>query len=152
VIKLIVMDIDGVLTDGTVLFDHEGREFKRIYYRDLDAVTKLRRSGRTVGFVTRESTQLAGFFQQRLPHDYFCIGCVDKLATVKMWIEQERLTASELCYVGDGASDVNALHYAGIGVCPADGSCEARSAANIVLEARGGYGAIEELSAILDRQ
>jgi YrbI family 3-deoxy-D-manno-octulosonate 8-phosphate phosphatase len=140
------MDIDGVLTDGTVLFDEDGREFKRITYRDLDAISSLRRSGYKVGFVTGEGTRLAEFFRQRLQHDYFEIGCQDKLAAVQSWLELEGIAANELCYVGDGASDVRALAFAGLGVCPADGSPDARVNANLILDARGGRGAIEELA------
>ena len=143
------MDIDGVLTDGSVLLDSEGREYKRILYRDLDALTAMTREGHTLAFVTGEDTSLVQQLRQRLPHRYFYPGCKNKLAAVKEIIKQEEVTQAEVCYVGDALSDVSALEFAGLGVCPQDAVKEAQSCADTVLSVGGGQGVVEELRRLL---
>jgi YrbI family 3-deoxy-D-manno-octulosonate 8-phosphate phosphatase len=146
VLKILVSDIDGVLTDGSVLLDANGGEQKRIFFRDLDALFELHRAGMVLAFVSGESGPWVEMIRGRLPHTYFYAGCKHKGAAVREILELEHETAAQLCYIGDGASDVPAMSEAGIAACPADASPEAISAATLVLKTRGGEGAIAEIA------
>lgn len=148
-IKVVVLDIDGVLTDGMVWLNDRGEEFKGLHYRDLDALTELAQTGFVLGFITGEDRPIVEVFRQRLPHQYFYQGRKDKLPVVQEIIRHAGVTSRELCYVGDGYRDIPAMRYAGVGVCPCNAAPEVRERADYVLSEPGGYGAIAELARLL---
>jgi YrbI family 3-deoxy-D-manno-octulosonate 8-phosphate phosphatase len=147
--KILASDIDGVLTDGTVWIDGNGNEFKRLSFQDIDALFDLHRSGFTLAFLTGEQGDWVEMVKKRLPYKYFYSGCRDKHAALREVLRLENSQSENLCYIGDGLSDVPALHLAGVAVVPANGILEARAEADIVLKASGGQGAIAELARLL---
>ena len=74
-IRVVLLDIDGVLTDGKVTVDSNGKEYKTLDFRDIDAVYTLRGAGIKVGLVTGEDTPIAKYFKNRFKPDYFYSGC-----------------------------------------------------------------------------
>jgi YrbI family 3-deoxy-D-manno-octulosonate 8-phosphate phosphatase len=145
VLKILVSDIDGVLTDGTVLLDANGGEQKRIFFRDLDGLFQLHREGFVIAFVTGEKGPWTEMIRGKLPHAHFFTGCRDKRSAVLEILQREGARPEELCYIGDAASDVPAMREAGVSACPANAAPEAIAAATMVLQARGGEGALAEL-------
>jgi D-sedoheptulose 7-phosphate isomerase len=143
-IKLLILDIDGVLTDGTVLCSAGGPEYKRYSFRDVDAVFEARRRGVTVALVTGESTPWADAIGRRLEVDHVVKGAKDKLAAVNELISKLGVDLDQVCFLGDSPRDAAALEAVGLGLAPADASDSARSAADAVLVAAGGRGAVEE--------
>ena len=73
-IELIVFDIDGVITDGTVIIDSKGRELKQINLKDIDAIFELHRKGYKLAAITGEDTDIVNFFERRFPWKYFLQG------------------------------------------------------------------------------
>jgi YrbI family 3-deoxy-D-manno-octulosonate 8-phosphate phosphatase len=146
VLRILVSDIDGVLTDGSVWLDTDGGEQKRIYFRDLDALFDLHRTGFTLAFVTGEAGPWVEMIRKRLPHRHFYSKCKDKASAVREILHLEGSDRTQLCYIGDGLSDIPAMAEAGVSACPADAAPEAIAAADLVLQTRGGYGAIAELT------
>jgi 3-deoxy-D-manno-octulosonate 8-phosphate phosphatase (KDO 8-P phosphatase) len=147
--RILVCDIDGVLTDGFVWIDGKGNELKRISFHDLDALFDLQKNGFTVAFLTGEQGDWVEMVKKRLPYKYFYCGCRDKRAALLEILRLENGQSADLCYIGDGLSDVPALQLAGMAVVPANAVQEARLVAGIVLSAAGGQGAIVELARLL---
>jgi D-sedoheptulose 7-phosphate isomerase len=148
-IKAVLFDIDGVLTDGTVSVDQDGREVKRMSLIDIDAVHDIKRQGFIIGAITGESAEKCSYFKKRFPWDYFYSGIKNKLSIVKEIEEKTQLTPSEICYIGDGWYDIDPLSYVGMAVCPRNAIPEAIDIADICLNKRGGDGCIWELRGIL---
>lgn len=149
-IELVIFDIDGVLTDGSILVDSQGREQKRINIKDIDAIFELKRRGYRLAAVTGENTEIVTYFRNRFPWDHFYCGCKNKLETIQGLVNELGLTMDRTAYVGDGKYDLEILPHVGLSVCPADGIREARLQADVVLHRAGGEGCVWELLSILD--
>ena len=149
-IELIVFDIDGVITDGSVIIDSHGNEQKRINLKDIDGIYELHRKGYKLAAITGENTDIVNYFEKRFPWDYFYRGNKKKKETL---IQIEKITGinrKNICYIGDGKYDLDPLAYAGLGICPADAIAEVKYAADIILQHNGGEGCIWELVSVLE--
>jgi D-sedoheptulose 7-phosphate isomerase len=148
-IKLIVLDIDGVITDGAVIVDMQGNEQKKINLKDVDAIFELHRQGYKLAAITGENTSIVEYFKKRFPWDHFYQDNKQKRITMEKIAGEEKLSLKEICYVGDGKYDVEPLEAAGLGLCPADAIDRAKAAADIILQNPGGQGCLWELVRIL---
>jgi len=142
-IKAMVLDIDGVLTDGTVSVG--GVADKRLFLRDLDALTRLRQSDVQLAYLTGEPEQEAA------PVVYRCGGgayvvyqAKNKEKGIREIADKLAMELSELCYVADARRDVPALQLVGLAMCPVDADPRAKQVAHIVLQNSGGRGAVSE--------
>lgn len=152
-VKIFALDIDGVLTDGTVAFSASGDETKTVSYVDMDAVFEARRRGLEVVLITAEATPWADFIARRLEIVRIVKGAKDKKRALEELAAALRTPLSDICYVGDGDRDAAAIDIAGLGLAPANATPAAASAADVVLRARGGHGAVREaLDLISQRQ
>lgn len=151
-IKLVVLDIDGVITDGSVIVDMQGNEQKKINLKDVDAIYELHREGYKLAAITGENTSIVDYFEQRFPWDHFYRNNKRKRETLEKLASEEQISMQEICYVGDGKYDVEPLEAAGIGLCPADAIDRAKTAADIILQNPGGQGCLWELISILREQ
>lgn len=150
-IKLIVFDIDGVITDGSVIIDSDGKEQKQINLKDIDAVFELHRRGYQLAAITGEDTEIVNYFEKRFPWKYFYRGNKTKKETMQLIEQGTGVSRENICYIGDGKYDVEPLTYAGLGVCPANAIDKAKSAADIILQNDGGKGCIWELISVLEK-
>ena len=150
-IKAVVFDIDGVLTDGAITVDSEGREQKRINLKDIDAFFTLKKRGYILAAITGEDTEIVKYFENRFPWDYFYKGTKKKKETIQEIVEKANCDIGEICYIGDGKYDVDAIKMVGLGVCPADAVTDAKVAADVILHNTGGNGCVWELKEILKR-
>ena len=148
-ITLLALDIDGVLTDGKVTYSADGQEQKSISMRDIDAIFAARRHGLQVALVTGEDTPWVEFLSHRLQVEHTLRGAKDKLEAVEGLARQARVPLSKICYVGDADRDALALEAVGLGMAPADATPRARVAAQVVLRAAGGSGAVHEAVSLL---
>jgi 3-deoxy-D-manno-octulosonate 8-phosphate phosphatase (KDO 8-P phosphatase) len=149
VIRVLAIDIDGVLTNGEVLLDEAGRESKSIFFRDIDAVFAARRSGLAVALVTGEDTPMVGVIARRLEVEHVYSGRKDKGEALAVVAADLGVALEEICYLGDADRDAPALQAAGLGLAPADSSDRAREAADRVLATAGGRGAVAEAVQLL---
>ncbi len=149
--KLLIFDIDGVLTDGSILVDETGREQKTYNLTEIDTLGTLRQSGYLLAAITGESTPIVDVFKKKILWDAFLCGYKEKVAGIKEFETQFNVSPTEICYIGDGKYDVPAIQYAGLGVAPANAIPEAKRAADIVLTGRGGKDCIQCLKEVLDR-
>jgi YrbI family 3-deoxy-D-manno-octulosonate 8-phosphate phosphatase len=144
VIRVLALDVDGVLTDGSVVLNEAGRETKTLFYRDIDAVFAARRSGLTVALVTGEDTPMVDAIARRLEVDFVYRGEKQKEVVLRRVAADLGVGLDEVCYVGDSPRDAAALPLVGLGLAPADAHETARLAAHRVLAAAGGRGAVAE--------
>lgn len=150
-IELIVFDIDGVITDGSVIIDSNGNEQKKINLKDIDAIFELKRKGYTLAAITGEDTSIVDYFEKRFPWSYFYRGNKTKKETMQLIEKDTGIPRENICYIGDGKYDVEPLSYAGLGLCPANAIDKARNAADIILQNNGGEGCLWEMISILEK-
>ena len=148
-IEVMALDIDGVLTDGTVTVDENNRESKTICYRDVDAVFEAHRRGLTVVLVTGEDSPWVKMIGEKLEVKHVYANAKDKLAALNKVAKDLGVTLSQICYVGDSNRDIPAIANAGLGYAPADAVAGAREAADRILQSGGGNGAVAETVELL---
>ena len=142
-VRLFLCDVDGVLTDGTVLMGG-GIESKRFNIRDGLGLRLLQREGIKVGWVSRRPS---GATQQRaddLKIDFLVQGDRNKVEAVVAILRQTGVEWTEVCYLGDDIVDLGVLKRAGVAVAVGDAIAEAKGAADYVTKAAGGHGAVRE--------
>ncbi len=144
-VRLLVADVDGVLTDGGIAFDGDGQPFRTVHVRDVTALSLWHLSGGQTALVS-------GLGSKALE----TIAATWKCAECRMWVKNKLrvceeiaanygLTMQELAFIGDDIIDVRAMQAVGVGVAVADAAPEARAAAAFVTRAPGGKGAVREL-------
>jgi 3-deoxy-D-manno-octulosonate 8-phosphate phosphatase (KDO 8-P phosphatase) len=144
-IRLFAMDVDGVLTDGTVEIHSDGTESKQFSILDGMGIVRLHKagiavawiSGRASGATTARATEL------RVPH--LIQGRTDKLMALQELASQLGLAAAQVCYMGDDDIDAPAINWAGIGVAPATSMPAALKVADLVATREAGRGAVREV-------
>lgn len=149
-IKMIIFDIDGIITDDTVIIDDNGREQKRMNFKDVDAIFELHRRGFKLAAITGEENAMVTYFTKRFPWDYFYSDNKHKKETIKQLEKDSEIGFDEMCFIGEGKYDVEALEYVKLGICPADAIDRAKHVANIILQHNGGHGCVWELIGILE--
>jgi 3-deoxy-D-manno-octulosonate 8-phosphate phosphatase (KDO 8-P phosphatase) len=145
-IRLLLCDVDGVLTDGSVFIGGE-RELKRFNIRDGLGLVLLRRAGLKVGWVSARPSATTKMRAKELNID-FLVQQGDKLSktgAVERLLAREKIRWDEVCFVGDDVVDLGPLARAGLGVAVADARPEAKAAADFVTRAAGGRGAVREV-------
>ena len=143
--KLILIDVDGVLTDGRVTMDIHGNETKTICYRDLDAIAVGRRAGYDFAFVTGEDTEMVRVLAKRFFIERVYAGSKDKLKAMRDISKEYNIPLSGLLYIGDSDRDAPALEAVGLGIAPADASASAKAAAHVQTDCKSGYGVLLEV-------
>jgi len=137
-IELLLSDVDGVLTDGGVIFDNQGIEIKGFHIRDGLGVKIWQRAGRHFGLVTGRASHIVQLRAVELGIDLVRQGIEDKLAAVKQIISERRLRPEQVCFVGDDLPDLPVLRYVGLGAAVGDGSEDVQSSAHYVTKSAGG--------------
>ena len=147
-IRAVAMDVDGVLTDGTVGLDDGGHETKRIAFVDIMGVSMGRRAGLRFALISGEAGPLLDQIATKLGISDVYGGCKDKAWAVRDFAERHALDLREVCFIGDDVNDVGALRTCGLAVTPAGAHRSAREKAGLVTEQPGGSGAVRE---VIDR-
>ncbi len=143
-IELILSDVDGVLTDGALIFDNQGIETKRFHIRDGLGVKLWQRSGGRFGMVTGRSSHIVKIRAAELGVDIVRQASEAKLTATREIMQELGLTPEKVCYIGDDLIDLAAVQFVGLGVAVADACPEVRQAAHLVTSAAGGHGAVRE--------
>lgn len=143
-IRLILCDVDGVLTDGRLTFNDQGEESKSFYARDGMGIKLWQKAGLPFGLVTARNTPVVHNRAVELEIDLLRQGVEDKREVVKQLCEELDFQPEQICFIGDDLPDIKAMKYVGLAVAPADASEEAKSVAQIVTEKPGGQGAVRE--------
>ena len=146
-IKLLLTDVDGVLTDNGVYYSEAGEVMKRFSIRDGMGVERLRKlCGIETGIITGELSHSVTRRAEKLSIVELHLGVKDKLGKLSEILERTQLQLSEIAYIGDDVNDLEALEAAGISACPADAMDSVRDIVDYVCENKGGYGAFREFA------
>ena len=143
-IKIVLLDIDGVITNGELIIDATGKESKKINYKDIDAIFELKKRYK-IGFITGENTEIALWFKKRFLPDFFYSGIKNKVEVVKEIISKTNVNINNVCYIGDSLSDLESIKYVGVGFCPSNSCYEVKKNSNVCLSSEGGNGVVNEL-------
>ena len=143
-IELVLADVDGVLTDGGVIFDNQGIEIKRFHIRDGLGIKLWQRAGYRFGVVTARNSHIVKVRAAELGIDIIRQGFEHKLPTIREIMGQLSLQPAQVCYIGDDLTDLAAIQSMGMGVAVADATDEVRAAAHFVTKLEGGRGAVRE--------
>lgn len=144
-IRLILSDVDGVLTNGDLSFDNQGIESKTFHVRDGMGIKLWQSSGHKFGIITARSSHIVKIRMVELGVEIIRQGSESKLPVGLQVIDELGLTLDQVCYIGDDLSDLSLLSKVGLAVTVADGAAELKSIAHITTTARGGSGAVREL-------
>jgi 3-deoxy-D-manno-octulosonate 8-phosphate phosphatase (KDO 8-P phosphatase) len=152
-IKLLALDVDGVLTDGSLCFDESGSLLQTFHVRDGFALVAARREGLIIAWISGRASAVAEKRFAELQLHHCILACRDKAAAMRDLQAQHNLSPEECCFVGDDLPDLPAFSRCDIRVAVNDAVPEVRSRANYLTQERGGRGAVREVvELILDAQ
>ncbi|HEX3658496.1 MAG TPA: HAD hydrolase family protein [Pirellulales bacterium] len=143
-IELILSDVDGVLTDGSIVFNNEGIESKRFHIRDGLAIKLWARAGGKFGVLTGRNSHIVNLRSAELGIEIVRQGVENKLAAMKEILAELRLEPAQVCYIGDDLPDLAPMRAAGLAITVPEAAAEVRSAAGYVTKQSGGHGAVRE--------
>jgi 3-deoxy-D-manno-octulosonate 8-phosphate phosphatase (KDO 8-P phosphatase) len=150
-IELLVMDVDGVLTDGQIIYTDAGTETKAFHVRDGSAIKRWLQTGKRAAFLTGRSSPIVERRGQELGVTAVLQGMEHKLPAFEKLLADLNVSAEQTAYIGDDWPDVALLERAGLAAAVADASFEAKAAAHYVTRTPGGRGAVRELIEVLLR-
>lgn len=149
-IRLLLTDVDGVLTDGGVYYSAAGEEMKRFSIRDGMGVERLRQlTGIEVGIVTGENSPAVAQRAEKLKIKELYLGILDKTAVLADIFGRRSLYPNEIAYIGDDVNDLEVMRRVGLTAAPADGYCDVLATADYVCQSPGGHGAFREFAELL---
>ena len=144
-IRLILSDVDGVLTDGAIVYNNQGIESKSFHVRDGMGIKLWQSAGHGFGVITARTSHLVKLRTAELGVELVRQGVDDKLTAAQQIVDQLGISLEETCYVGDDLPDLRLLQRVGLSASVADAADDIRSAAHVVTKSAGGRGALREL-------
>ena len=148
-VKALVMDIDGVLTDGTFTWSSDGVESKSYSFEDVMGLSRARAAGIVLALISGEGGPLVERLGEKLRATFVASDCKDKARALREFSDTSGIPVEHMVYIGDDVNDLEALALAGISVAPANAQQAVKDAVSIVLERAGGHGAIRQLTEML---
>lgn len=150
-IRGLVLDVDGVLTDGSLTFDEEGREWKTFDVKDGLGLVLLRDLGYKIGIISARSSKVvdARCRELKIPEESVLQGERDKVGAFDRLLNLWELASFEVLAIGDDLPDLGMLRRAGVGACPSDAVNLVREAVMLRLSKPGGGGAVREVCDML---
>lgn len=144
-IKLLVLDVDGTLTDGGIYITEKGDEFKKFNAKDGIAIRYLLRRGLQVGIISASiSKHIVEKRAAMLGIPYCYVGDENKVMILEKWLEGMNLSFENVAYVGDDINDLSIIGKVGLSACPADASDKVKMAVTRVLNRKGGDACVRE--------
>ena len=144
-IKLLVLDVDGVMTDGTLIYDNHGNETKRFHVRDGFGIRAAKFAGIKVGVLTGRSSRAVTLRMSELEIDLFVHGQDNKAIGIETMAKNAGVEPDDTAYLGDDVLDLPAMVRCGYPMAVADAAEEVRDVAKYVTAAPGGRGAVREV-------
>ena len=148
-IELLLVDVDGVLTDGLIIQNDLGVETKNFHVRDGFAIALWRKAGKQVAILSGRSAKVVDLRASELGISPVIQGVKLKAGPFRSLLEELQLQASQVCFIGDDLPDIPILLAVGLAACPADAAPEVQEVAHIVTTAKGGKGAVREVIELL---
>jgi len=144
-IKLLLLDVDGVMTDGRIILDNQGNENKAFHVRDGHGIKLAQKAGITVGIITGRSSQVVDIRAKELGISEVHQGAKDKIAVYDSLVARYGVRDDEVAYIGDDVVDLDVLKRVGLAAAVADCDPSVRPYVDLVTRVPGGRGAVREV-------
>lgn len=144
-IKLIVLDVDGTMTDGGVYITEDGKQMKKFNARDGIAIQQMIKDGFIVGIISHSKS--SGMVMTRanmLGIEYCYIGEEPKEQVLERWLEDLNLEKSQVCFIGDDINDLSIMQVCGLAICPSDADEQVAEISHYQLSKKGGDACVRE--------
>jgi 3-deoxy-D-manno-octulosonate 8-phosphate phosphatase (KDO 8-P phosphatase) len=152
-IKAILFDVDGVLTDGGIIYDNNGVEYKKYNVKDGQIISHLKKYGFVIGAITGRESNVVKNRCVELKLDYHKHGVKDKLVEYENFKNQYKLEDFQIAYIGDDIIDLSILTRCGLSATPNDARVYIKNEVDIVTDTKGGEGVLRDIADyILDSQ
>jgi len=148
-VKLLVLDVDGVITDGRVMLSESGGEVGCFDIKDGIGIRAIVLSGLRVAVISGRRSEVVKRRCEHLGVEDVCQGHQDKLKPLMEILRKHGIEPEETCYVGDDIIDIPVLRIVGLSACVADAAAEVRPACDLVLSNNGGRGAVREIAQMI---
>jgi 3-deoxy-D-manno-octulosonate 8-phosphate phosphatase (KDO 8-P phosphatase) len=145
-IKAIFFDVDGVLTDGRIIYDDAGREIKAFSVKDGLIVGHLKKAGIITGAISGRDSPTVARRCAELKIDFCHQGIIDKAAAFEKLVKHYKLKHKEVAFIGDDINDLPIFRLAGFSICPADTFDYIKEQADMVTNTKGGNGVLREVA------
>jgi len=143
-IKLLLLDVDGVMTDGRIILDNQGNELKAFHVRDGHGIKLAQRAGIMVGNITGRKSEVVNVRARELGIQEVHQGALDKITVYETLIGKYGLKDDEVAYMGDDIVDIGIFDRAGVAATVADSDPAVKPHVDLVMKAAGGRGAVRE--------
>lgn len=144
-VELLVLDVDGVLTAGGIVYGDNDTEIKAFHVRDGSGLKVWEAAGKRSAIITGRQSRVVAIRAAEVGIGHVYQGAADKRAAFAALLDATRLTPAQVCYVGDDLPDLPLLRQCGLAVAVADACGEAREDAHYVTQQPGGRGAVREV-------
>ena len=148
-IKMLVMDVDGTLTDGRIYIGADGEVMKAFNVKDGYAISHLKEYGIIPVIITGRESEIVKYRAKELGVSELYQGVKDKLSVLKEVAKKYAISSEEIAYIGDDLNDIECVRYCGITGCPADSVSEVKNLVSFQCESVGGNGAVREFCVYL---
>jgi 3-deoxy-D-manno-octulosonate 8-phosphate phosphatase (KDO 8-P phosphatase) len=150
-IELLVVDVDGVLTDGSIIYGDDEVETKAFHVRDGSGLKLWQRACKRAALITGRTSPVVAVRAAEVGIDHVVQGVASKLPAFRNLLDTTGVSPDQVCYVGDDVPDLPVLLQCGLAVAVADACPEVRTAAHYVTRTPGGYGAVREVIELILR-
>lgn len=144
-ITCIITDVDGVMTDGRIVYDSTGQETKMFHVRDGLGIKHWTKAKFTFAILTSRNSPIVDRRARELGIDHVQQGATNKLPVAQAMFASIGCQPSQVCYIGDDLPDLPVMRQVGLSAAPADAATDVRNAADWVMDTRGGDGVLREL-------
>ena len=144
-IRLLLLDVDGVLSDGSLIYGSEGQELKAFHSQDGFGLRLLAENGIEAGIITARASEAVRHRAAELRLRHLVEQAQDKLAAFEQILEKDRLSVAECAYMGDDWIDLPLLNRVGLSLAPANAVATVRERVHFVTSREGGKGAVREV-------
>ncbi len=144
-IEMLAMDVDGVLTDGTIVINGDGSESKFFSVLDGHGIRMWHRAGLKIALISGRASEPTKRRAKQLQIEYVFEDCYHKLPALEKFLEKLGLSPDKVAYIGDDLTDLPVIRYVGFGVAVANAVDEVKQYADYVTTRAGGSGAVREV-------
>lgn len=148
-IRLLILDVDGVLTDGSFLLGPDGEEYKAFNTQDGQGLRAILDNGIQVGIITGRQSAVVTHRAKDLGIPYVYQGCRDKIAAFEDMLQQAKVSAKQTAYVGDDWPDIKVMKQVALPIAVANARQETKDHAQFITPSSGGHGAVRDACELL---
>lgn len=145
-IKMIILDVDGVLTDGGMIYNSDGSETKKFNVKDGMAIKHSQLQGVEFGIISAAArSEVVQKRAEVLGIKNLYVGNHPKIEVLQVWMKERDLQFENIAYIGDDVNDIEILKNVGFSACPSDAITDVKHLVNVVLQTPGGKGCVREM-------